>query len=522
MNQALKSKLGQRFAIGFSGTTVTDELRDIVREYEFGNFILFRENLVSTEQTRTLCRELHELAMEVTGIPPLIAIDQEGGMVTRLAEDELNIPGAMALAATGDPERIREFNELNGRLLRDLGFNFNLAPVADVNTEPDNPVIGVRSYGDTAEQVADYAQAAFEGLRAGGVLGAAKHFPGHGDTTVDSHVGLPRVDKTREELEAQELLPFRQLAAAQVDAIMTTHILFPELEPERVPATMSEAILTGLLREDYGYEGLIVSDCMEMDAIVEHYGTVEGVLESFRAGVDLVFISHTPQLAVESFETVYQAYASGELLADALEASYARLMQAKVRLAEPISPLEDADRAAAQARIRAILPATYCAVPADKPLQALDTQTATVILGPAPYRATNVSNEAGASLSFARDLGKQLGLLSLETSARPSASEIQQAVQQTAHAEQVILGLYNAHVFTEQLALWRALRDAGRTVLPVALRNPYDLMYLSEEEQGLAIFEYTPKSLASLADVLAGRALPTGHCPVALERRVIP
>ena len=179
-------------------------------------------------------------------------------------------------------------------------MNFNLAPDLDVNSNPMNPVIGVRSFGDDPNRAALFGAKAVEGYRNGGILCCGKHFPGHGDTAVDSHIGLPRIEKTLAQLESCELIPFRAAIGAGVPAVMSSHILFPSIETGGVPATMSRAILQGLLRETLGFDGLILSDCMVMDAIRRHYGTARGVVEAMRAGVDMVFVSSNAGLQRES------------------------------------------------------------------------------------------------------------------------------------------------------------------------------------------------------------------------------
>ncbi len=212
-------------------------------------------------------------------------------MVTRLTDDATNMPGAMAIAATGNPENAYTAGRITAAELQALGIDFDLAPVMDVNSNPQNPVIGVRSYADNPETVARFALRMMQGLLDGGVLCAAKHFPGHGDTSLDSHLSLPTVDKSLAALEAVELVPFKAAISAGIPAIMTSHILFPQLEKDTLPATMSRAIITGLLKESLGFKGLVISDCMEMAAIKQFYGTVEGTIAALVAGVDLVFIS---------------------------------------------------------------------------------------------------------------------------------------------------------------------------------------------------------------------------------------
>ena len=325
----LREQIGQRLVTGFPGTELTEDFRRMVREYKISNVILFRENITDCAQLKQLCGEIQALVRRETGHGAFITADQEGGLVTRLPGDAVNVPGAMAIAATGDPENAYRAGLLTGRELRALGVNFDLAPSVDVNSNPENPVIGARSYGDTPQEVSRYANRMIRGLLDGGVLCSAKHFPGHGDTDTDSHLALPCVDKSMEELERTELLPFREAVRAGVPAVMTTHILFPQLEPEHLPATMSRRIMTGLLREQMGFDGLIVSDCMEMRAIKDHFGTVNGVVAAMAAGVDLVFISHDTLLSGQAARAAEQAVAEGRLSAAEMQASVQRILALK-------------------------------------------------------------------------------------------------------------------------------------------------------------------------------------------------
>lgn len=282
---------------------------------------MFKHNIISASQLRDLCNKLQQLALESTGYPAFITIDQEGGMVTRLAEDSVNIPGAMAIAATNNVMNAYEAGKITGEQLKTLGVNFNLAPDVDINSNMDNPVIGVRSYGDDPKKVAEYSVAMVKGLLDGGVLASAKHFPGHGDTNVDSHLGLPQVNKTLSQLQECELVSFQAVIDAGIPAITTSHIIFPELEPEHIPATMSRNIITGLLKDKMGFQGLVVSDCMEMSAIQKYYGTIEGVKAAVKAGVDLIFLSHTRNYPIEAATVLTAALEAGELSMEEMNAS---------------------------------------------------------------------------------------------------------------------------------------------------------------------------------------------------------
>lgn len=219
----------------------------------------------------------------------------------------------MAIASTGRPENAYAAGRITAREMRALGINFNLAPVLDINNNKQNPVINVRSYGDTAEVVTEYGLQMLRGLKDGGVLAAIKHFPGHGDTAVDSHLGLPSIDKSLEALEELELKPFRAAIDSGAECLTSAHILFPAIENNQVPATMSKAIITDLLKHRMGYEGLVISDCLEMDAIQKYYGTAEGAVGALKAGVHLLFISHSAQLVKDAVRRIEHAVETGEL-----------------------------------------------------------------------------------------------------------------------------------------------------------------------------------------------------------------
>lgn len=522
MDLDLKKKIGQKFVVGFYGTEITDEFRQAVQDYYFGNIILFRENLVDEEQTKRLCKELHDLVVEATGIAPIISIDQEGGNVTRLTDDSINIPSAMALAATADEALIQRMNFINGKVLLDHGFNLNLGPVLDINCEPDNPVIGVRSYSDDPQKVAKYGRIAFEALQEAGIMSSAKHFPGHGDTKVDSHIGLPKVDISREQLDQREFVPFVEAAHNGITTIMTTHILFPQLEKENYPATMSKTILTDILRKEMQFKGLIISDCMEMKAIADHYGTAFGTKTAFGAGVDLVFISHTPPLAVEAVETVYKAVEESELTIEQIEESYNRIQEYKNQWLKDDWSVTAEEYETYRTEIAAAMQKTFCMLPDGADLHQFPVDENTVVIGPKPYRTTSVSNVMQGEISFAKNISDALEVEHHLIAAKPTAEEIQKVVEAVKDASSIVLGLFNAHVFTEQLALWKALREVSKNILVVALNNPYDLMYLDKEhELGIAIFEYTGKSMLTLQEVLKNREQLTGTLPVEIPERTI-
>lgn len=508
----LQEKIGQRLMTGFPGLEMSEEFIQAVKTHKIGNVILFRENVRDCRQLKQLCADIQELVRSETGHSAFIAIDQEGGVVTRLREDGVNVPGAMALGAAGDPENAYKAGLLIGREMRALGPNFNFAPTVDVNSNPKNPVIGVRSYGDDAQTVGKFAAKSVQGLLEGGVLCTAKHFPGHGDTDLDSHLALPCVDKSLEELEQVELIPFRAAIEAGVPAVMTAHILFPQLEPDDLPATMSRRIMQGLLREKLGFEGIIVSDCMQMKAIASHYGTVEGTLASFKAGVDLVEITHDPVLCCQAAELALKAAEAGELSLEEIDASVGRILAYKDRWIENAAAC-DFDFAAAAEESRAMMEKTITQI-----------RRGTFVLGEnplcigcPPYRVSLVGNvEAQKENPFGIHMSRELSGTCAHMSQDPTAEEIEALVAQAKQHSCAVVGTFNGAARKGQLALVHALADNGVPTAVIAMWNPYDLRELPESVWAIAAYEYSVSSIRAAAKVLRGELVPTGKLPVKL------
>lgn len=511
----LQEQIGQRLVTGFPGTELTEEFRRVVRENKIANVILFRENIESCAQLKRICAEIQQVVREATGHGAFITIDQEGGTVTRLPADAVNVPGAMAIAATGDAENAYRAGLLTGRELRSLGVNFDLAPSVDVNSNPKNPVIGARSYGDTPDTVSRYAARMIAGLLDGGVLCSAKHFPGHGDTDADSHLALPCVNKSREELEQTELAPFRAAIAAGVPAIMTTHILFPQIEPGGVPATMSRRIMTELLRGEMGFDGLIISDCMEMRAIKDHFGTVNGVIAAMAAGVDLVFVTHDTLLGGEAARAAEQAVAEGRLNAAEMEASARRILAYKEKWVDGM-PAGTFDFEAARAENEAMLQATITEV--HRPVNGVPTLgESPLCIGCPAWRTSLVGNvDDGKANLFGNLAAEELHGAAAVMTSDPDDAEIEALVQAAKAHSGAVVGTFNAYLRPGQRALVRALAEAGVPTAAVALRAPYDLAGLPKEVWTIAAFEYTPESVRAAARVLRGEVQATGRLTVTL------
>ena len=510
MEMTVRQMLGQKLIFGFHGEELSEEFISLIKEYKIGNVILFLRNVKSADQLRKLCKQVQDLILAETGYPAFIVIDQEGGMVTRLPGDAVNVPGAMAIAATGDPENARKASEITIRQLRGLGPNFNMAPVLDVNNNPKNPVIGVRSYGDQPEAVAAFGVASAAPYAGSGILCCGKHFPGHGDTAVDSHLGLPRVEKTEEELEALELIPFRRAAEAGIPAIMISHVMFPKIEKENVPCTMSRYIVTDLLKKKMGYDGLILTDCMEMLAIQDHYGTPEGTVAALKAGIDLAEISSTIALEWGAAKAVNEAAERGEFDMEEIKTSVEKILRYKKMICYDIDPALcdwDADRQAAAAMARQAI--TNCG--GEAPLAV----SGTFFCGCADYRASGVGNEDGSAGTFVDYMRRAFGADGVVTAKDPDEAEIAAVAARAAEYDGIILNTCNGHLFRGQIALAEALAKTGKPLTVVALRNPYDIPLLPDCQCKIAAYDYSVPVFAALEEVFRGGPM-TGVSPVAL------
>ena len=279
-------------------TVMNSQVEGILRDYNFGAVIYFAQNLTGTKQSYELTMRMQKAATEGGGIPMLISADQEGGSVYRLGTGTA-LPGNMALGATGNTAYAKTAGQIIGSELSVLGINTNLAPVVDVNNNANNPVIGLRSYGDDPVMIGNMASATISGMKEYGVIGCAKHFPGHGDTATDSHYGLPTVNKSLSTLQSCELKPYDVAIKQGIEMIMTAHILYPQLEKDKIvsqktgkaeslPATMSDDIITGLLKNKMGFKGIVVTDAMNMAGITASWKPVEAVVNSINAGVDMI------------------------------------------------------------------------------------------------------------------------------------------------------------------------------------------------------------------------------------------
>lgn len=519
---SLRRMIGQMLLAGFPGAVMPDaQALRLMEEYSVGNFILFARNIGSAVETARVCGALSEAVYAKTGFAPFLAVDQEGGAVLRAHERSLVFPGAMALAAAthaaagGDVSPIREVGRRVGNALRALGMNVNFAPVLDVNSEPQNPVIGVRAYGDSPATVTACGLAMAEGLRAGGVLPVFKHFPGHGNVSVDSHIGLPVNDAPRAALERTEWATFSAgVSRFGMDAgVMTAHLVCRALEGGKdVPGTLSPRAVTALLRQTFGFSGLVFTDCMEMGALTALYDPGEAAVRAVEAGCDVLTISHTFEAVAHAADALQSAVESGRIPEARIEASFRRILAVKERLGL-LGP-QQADPAAAEAAASDAEAARFHAELAGKSITllsgAVDPALAELraqvrILAPEAYAQT------GAELDAPR--------VNLAGMAAARFGWHAQTVSEEAHAPTPgsfaanVLCLRNARFSAWQQALLRRLEAVPVPLVVVLLGGPYDLQLVRRADVVIAAYEYTRLSAGAVLAALETGAFP-GECPV--------
>lgn len=502
----LEEQIGQTLMVGFAGATASREVIELIQRYHVGNIILFSRNVRDAEQVHALTRSLQRAAREAGHVYPLlIAIDQENGIVQRLGEAATLFPGNMALGAIGSEEVAAEVALATGRELKALGITMNLAPVVDVNNNAANPVIGVRSFGEDPRLVARLGSAMVKGYQDAGVISCLKHFPGHGDSAVDSHLAMPLIPHSLERLEAVELVPFRAGIGAGAGSVMIAHVAFPALtHDETLAATLSSAIIQGLLRENLGYEGVIVSDCLEMQAISATVGTETAAVMALQAGIDLVLVSHTFARQRGSFEAMREAALTGELPAQVVQRAAERIVSLKAHYLSWDESAMDIDYAAhAQLSERAYELSTTLVRNDDALLPLRLQEGESIVVVSLARNTTTVVEDRFYSdemlLDILRRYSRDVSLLRVT-----SENDYREVLEEERENDIFIVATVNAHLDEEQARVVRFLLASGRRVIGIAVRNPYDLEAFPQLRTFFATYEYTRPALVAAARVIFG------------------
>ncbi|HET9997347.1 MAG TPA: glycoside hydrolase family 3 protein [Nocardioides sp.] len=554
-HMTLQQKVGQLFVIEVAGrhaTTVSDAAKAVnqrlygvdtpaqaIAKYQPGGVIYYStrvacagcasdDNIGDAAQVATMSNGLQAAALaQPAHIPLQISVDQEGGaLVARFLAPATQMPGNMALGAGRSTRDAHESAEVIGEELKAVGVTQDYAPVSDVNINPNNPVIGIRSIGGDAQLVSDLASAQVKGYHAGGVSAVAKHFPGHGDTGVDSHFGLPQVTHSLEQFHAIDLPPFEAAIAAGVDTIMTAHVVFPAVDPSGAPATMSHAILTGVLRDELGFKGLVVTDALDMGGATATYPPDVAPVKAILAGADQLLVP--PQMDT-AYGAVLDAVRDGTISRKRLDESVYRVLMHKYQRGIFADPMVDP----------AAAPTVMGAPEHLASAQAITDRTTTLVkndvgllpLTAGPRKVLVAGWGAGTTQGIANGLAARGATTQVlvETGTTPTTAEIDAAVAAAQNNDLVVVPTNNAYAISAttgkptaaavaQTRLVRALLATGKPVVVAAMRNPYDVASFAEAPTVLDTYGYTAHQVESLVRVLFGEVNPTGRLPVSVPR----
>ncbi|MFB7371590.1 glycoside hydrolase family 3 protein [Streptomyces sp. NPDC056222] len=539
---SLEEKVGQLFVMRVYGHSATapDQAdidanlaeigvrtaAELVEKYHVGGVIYFAwaHNTRDPHQIAELSNGIQRAGLaQPTPLPLLISTDQEHGIVCRVGKPATLLPGAMALGAGGSHSDARKAAQIAGAELAAVGIRQNYAPVADVNVNPANPVIGVRSFGSDPQAVADLVAAQVKGYQRAGIAATSKHFPGHGDTATDSHYGLPTITHTREQWGELDAPPFRSAIAAGIDSIMTAHIVVPALDPNEDPATLSRPILTGILREQLGYDGVVVTDSLGMEGVRTKYGDDRVPVLALKAGVDQLL--NPPKLDI-AWNAVLQAVKNGELTEARLDESILRILRLKAKLGlfrKPFVTSAGVDRtvgtAAHLAQADRIAEETTTLLLNEGGFLPISRRSHgnVLVVGADPASPSGSTGPPTTTLATAFiELG--FSATALSTGITPTAAKIDEAVAAAAGKDVVVVGTYNVSATSPQRTLVSRLVATGVPVVTVAIRNPYDIAGLTGQRATVAAYSWTDVELRAAVRVIAGHARPKGRLPVPVQR----
>ena len=526
---SLDEKIGQLFMVGINGTEIGEDSIEMIEKYHAGGVILFARNIKDGAQVKKLTADLKAAAK----YPLAIAIDQEGGLVLRLTDGATVLGGNMALAACGegtDENYCRQWGKITAEELLQLGFTLNLAPVLDVNNIK-NPGIGARSFSDNPLLCSRLGAALIASLQSNGISACAKHFPGKGNAALDAHVDLPVIDSTLDELRAFELVPFKRAIEAGVDAVMTAHVIYRGIEGESLPATLSYKVLTNLLKDELGFSGPLITDDMEMGAIKNYYKQHEACFKSFMAGADIILICHTKELQIDTINYFKEKFISGELCELRLNDALERIFKMKARAAErEVKALSDADYET-NARFAQKLSDSSITLVSDR-LDILGKirrgeldlkRMSKIFVVEAKFSAITQVEDVEETSSLAALIKKEMAdspvkIINEKFDVKinsDQAADIYINLEEKGLADSlVILLTYNAHIFDGQRKLVSLVSDKAAYTIAVAVRNPYDLIYINDKACKIASYGFRRSNMLSLHKVICGQIAPRGILPV--------
>jgi beta-N-acetylhexosaminidase len=529
---SLEEKVGQLFVQNVYGSDATTpdsrniplygvaSPAEVVKKYHLGGVIYFAwtDSVKNPQQITGLSNGLQQAARESGAhIPLLIGTDQEQGVVTRIGPPATQFPGSMALGAGRSTDDARTAAAITGQELKAMGITTDYAPDADVNVNPLNPVIGTRSFSSHTDLVSQMVTAQVKGYQEdGGISATAKHFPGHGDTATDSHTGLPVITHTRQQWETVDAPPFQAAIKAGVDEIMTAHLLVPALDPSGDPATLSKPILTGILRDELHYRGVITTDSLAMQGVRDKYGDAEVAVRAILAGADQLLMAPAMD---DAYNAVLGAVRSGRISQKRLDESVGRILTLKWKRGVFAHSWTDPAKVSGVVGTPEHLATANAITDRTGTLVANDDKTLPYAAGGKKVLVTGYG--VGTTQTLADGLARRGATTqTVQTGSAPSDAAIASAVAAAADKDAVVVTTMKAWDTTVtdpkagQQRLVQQLLATGKPVIVVAVRDPYDIAYLPGVKTYLATYSYSPVAIESAVRLITGEVAPSGKLPV--------
>lgn len=505
-NMNVDELIGQVIMVGLPGLTLTKDYLEFISKYKIGNYILFARNYDNTEQMKKLMKEVYDHTLSVTGSFPLVSIDQEGGMVVRLFKDVTFPASPMTTAATLVEDAPYKTGKIIGKDMLMMGINLNLAPCLEINENLSNPLVNVRGYGGTKEIVLKNAKEFVHGLQDSGVLSCIKHFPGAGSTVTDSHLELPIIDDAKEDLMNYNIYPFINILES--DAIMTSHCVYKAFD--EYPSTVSKILLTDVLRNEIGFDGLVISDGMEMKAITDTYGLGEGCVMALNAGCDILLLCHEYNEQKEAFEAVKKAIENNELSIDLLRERVTRINKAKEKILQALSDNFNNDEYIINKQehelMQKIVDNSYTLIKGTKPYINKDS----LIVCAKVRVASIVEDEFDV-----RDLTKVLKVNFPNNTIIQFCEENKQFIENNINNySNILVYSYDAYADDTQKEIINKLLTLNKEVHVISIKGPIDQKYFNNLVNYSCLYEYTPNSIRTIVKQLKEDLPLNGKLPM--------
>lgn len=506
-DMTVEELIGQVIMVGLPYHYLDEEYKEFIKKYNIGNYILFSRNYKDTKQMKSFMKDLYEYTIKEIGSFPLVSIDQEGGMVVRLFKDVTFPASPLTTSATSVSDSPYKTGVIVGKDMLKMGINLNLAPCLEINEDLSNPLVNVRGYGATKEIVLKNASLFVKGIQDSGALSCIKHFPGSGSTTKDSHWELPIIENPKEELLNYNMFPFINLM--QSDALMSSHCIYKSFD--EFPSTLSKVLLTDVLRKQYGFKGLIITDGMEMDAIKDHYGIGEGCVKALNAGCDILLLCHEYHQQLEAFEAVKKAVEDNIISIDTLKERVSRINNYKQKIVEKIKLYFTDEEYEVQKQehqlMQDIVDNSYTLIKGTKPYISDDT----LVISSNVFVASVAEDEFDE-----RDLTKALKYNFKNNEViqfRKDESFIEEVHKKINKYNHILIYSYDAYRDEVQKNVINEILATNKEVHVISIKGPVDQKYFNNLKNYSCLYEYTPNSIRTIIKQLKNEIILNGKLP---------